>query len=324
MKRNALLLLSQLISVNIWAQSVYMHEAQEESEGTNIFDTLLGFAIFASIIWLISKISENYNNKKKAQREKEWELEIKRKVEEDREREKQRKIERDRFVQTLICKNTVEVGGFEAVDLGLGDEFANPMFATMNLGATNQFENGRVYGWGMNRPAKRQELSYNMEPCPIRLETLEELEVISGGYGSYKGEFEYDAASKEMNGLWWTPDNDELNELLTKCNWKFVDKFDISGWKVTGPNGNFIFIPVDKNNEYHVLLTSLASFDESKENSTKLGRTKFAQFLELYVKYDSVQTVKVKELDRLRVGYIRPVTYGEDNWPGSIITEQHV
>ena len=51
MKRNALLLLSQLISVNIWAQSVYMHEAQEESEGTNIFDTLLGFAIFASIIW---------------------------------------------------------------------------------------------------------------------------------------------------------------------------------------------------------------------------------------------------------------------------------
>ena len=116
MKRNALLLLSQLISVNIWAQSVYMHEAQEESEGTNIFDTLLGFAIFASIIWLISKISENYNNKKKAQREKEWELEIKRKVEEDREREKQRKIERDRFVQTLICKNTVEVGGFDAVD----------------------------------------------------------------------------------------------------------------------------------------------------------------------------------------------------------------
>ena len=61
-----------------------------------------------------------------------------------------------------------------------------------------------------------------------------------------------------------------------------------------------------------MFFTSSASFDESKENSTELGRTKFAQFLELYVKYDSVQTVKVKELDRLRVGYIRPVTYGED------------
>lgn len=49
-----------------------------------------------------------------------------------------------------------------------------------------------------------------MEPCPIKLKTLEELEIISGEYGSYKGEFDYDAASKEMNGLWFTPDSDEL------------------------------------------------------------------------------------------------------------------
>lgn len=127
-----------------------------------------------------------------------------------------------------------------------------------------------------------------------------------------------------MSGLWMTPNNDELDELLTKCNWQYVDKFDITGWKVTVPNGNFIFIPVDKNNDYHILLTSLASFDESKENSTELGRTKFAQFLELYVKSDIVQTVKVKELDRLRVGYIRPATYGEKRRPGSTITAKYV
>ena len=96
MKRNALLLLSQLISVNIWAQSVYMHEAQEESEGTNIFDVLLGFAIFASIIWLISKISENYKSKKKAQREKRgnWKLnERLRKIEKEKSNEKLNEID---------------------------------------------------------------------------------------------------------------------------------------------------------------------------------------------------------------------------------------
>lgn len=30
------------------------------------------------------------------------------------------------------------------------------MFATMNLGAKSQFENGSIYGWGMNRPAQLQ------------------------------------------------------------------------------------------------------------------------------------------------------------------------
>lgn len=69
------------------------------------------------------------------------------------------------------------------------------------------------------------------------------------------------------------------------------------------------------------MLTSSASFDEGKEESTQLGRTKFAQFLELYAKFQNKQAAKIIELDRLRIGYIRPVTYGEDNWQGSIITE---
>lgn len=322
MKRYIISILTIVLCICANAQSVYMHEAQEESEGSSFFEALLGFGIFVGVIWLISKISDEYSSKKEAKRKYLREQELKKRREEEKVREAKIKIERDKFAQTLICKNTIEVGGFTAVDLGLGDEFGNPMFADKNLGANNQFENGNIYGWGMNHPAKEQTLaSYNMEPCPIRLKTLEELECISGGYGSYKGEFDFDAASQEINGLWFTPDNDEIDELLSKCNWQFIEKFDIVGWKVTGPNGNFIFIPVNKNNQHHVLLTSLASFDEEKENSTENGRTKFAQFIEIYAKYEDQQFPKIIELDRLRVGYIRPVTYGEDNWPGSIITE---
>lgn len=224
--------------IHTFAQSVYMHEAQEEASESNFIDTLFGFAIFVSVICVISKISDNYKNRKEIKRKIEWEKEIQKKIEEE-------KIARDKFAQSLTCKNTIDVGGFQAIDLGLGDEFGNPMFATMNLGAKSQFENGSIYGWGMNRPAQLQKLSsYGMEPCPIKLKTLEELEIISGGYGSYKGEFDYDAASKEMNGLWFTPDSDELNELMNKCDWQFIDKFDIVGWKVTGPNSNLIFSPL--------------------------------------------------------------------------------
>lgn len=321
MKRSFLLVFTIFGWIDVFAQSVYMHEAQEESEGTNIFDAIWGFILFLLIIWLISKISDGYSKKKELQRKLAWEKEIETKREEEKRKAEKIKKERDVFVKTLICKNTIEVADFNAVDLGLGDDFGNPLFATENLGAKNQFENGIIYGWGMNKPARMQELSYNMEPCPLKMKTLEELELISWDYGSYKGEFEYDAASKERNGLWHTPDIEEIEYLLNNCEWLYIDKYDITGWKVIGPNGNFIFIPIDKNCDRHVLLTSSASFDEEKECSTELGKTKYAQFLEINKKLESSISCRIIELDRLRVGYIRPITYGEDNWPGSIITE---
>lgn len=313
MKKIYIILIVLLSRLKIIAQSVYMHEAQEDAEGSSFLDVLLGFVIFVGIISVINKIIENYESKEDAKRKKKWDQEVKERIEKERIKEYERNNARDKFAQTLICRNIVEVGDFPAVDLGLGDHL---MFATKNLGASNQFENGGIYGWGMNRPAERQELiSFNMEPCPIKLKSFED-------FDSYKGEFDFDAASKEINGLWFTPDKDEISELLSKCDWQFIDKFDIVGWKVTGPNGNFIFLPIDRKNEHHVLLTSSASLDESKEVSTQIGKTKFAQFLEIYSKCQGEQVVKIIELDRLRVGYIRPVTYGEDDWPGSFITER--
>lgn len=59
---------------------------------------------------MISKISDNYKNRKEIKRKIEWEKEIQKKIEEE-------KIARDKFAQSLTCKNTIDVGGFQAIVL---------------------------------------------------------------------------------------------------------------------------------------------------------------------------------------------------------------
>lgn len=316
MKKILLSILGLFVSMYSCGQSVYMHEAQEESEGTSLFETILGFVIFVGIIKLISYISDERENKRKIKRQLEWEQELKiKRAEEERER-KRKEVLKENFKKTLICSNVIMVGGYTAVDLGLS-EFGEPLlFATENLGAKDSFDNGLLYGWGMNTPAKAQCSNLHLEPCPLKLKTLEELEIVCN-----QGDFKYDAASKERNGLWSTPNDSQIRLLMYNCKWQYIDKYNINGWKIIGLNGNFIFIPIDKNGYgQHLLLTSSASFDESKEESTELGRTKYAQFLELY--NNEKPSLRIIEKLRLNVGYIRPITHNDDPIHLCYLTEE--
>lgn len=45
-------------------------------------------------------------------------------------------------------------------------------------------------------------------------------------------------------GAWRTPSAAELNELLNKCSWELTAREGVNGYKVTGPNGNAIFLPL--------------------------------------------------------------------------------
>lgn len=42
---------------------------------------------------------------------------------------------------------------------------------------------------------------------------------------------------------WMTPNQKQMEELLEKCTWVKVSNETHNGYKVTGPNGNSIFIP---------------------------------------------------------------------------------
>lgn len=49
----------------------------------------------------------------------------------------------------------------------------------------------------------------------------------------------HDPAKVNWGGNWRMPSTDEVKELIEKCEWEFSG----SGYKVTGPNGNSIFLP---------------------------------------------------------------------------------
>ena len=53
----------------------------------------------------------------------------------------------------------------------------------------------------------------------------------------------YDVAHVKWGGGWRMPTRDEIKELCEKCSWEWTTVNGIRGYKVTGPNGNSIFLP---------------------------------------------------------------------------------
>lgn len=116
-------------------------------------------------------------------------------------------------------------GDYEMVDLGL-----SVMWATCNVGATKPGETGSYFRWSETIPTSIENGEtrslINLDSVPIR---------ISGT--------KYDAAFAERDGLWHTPTIEELQELTDKCQWEWSYTDGHYGMKVTGPNGNSIFLP---------------------------------------------------------------------------------
>ena len=126
----------------------------------------------------------------------------------------------------------------EAVDLGLSVKWAN-----MNVGATKDSGFGSYFAWGEVKP--KQFYSW-------------------GTYVWSKGDTQYplkytttdrktqlvpsdDAACANWGGVWRMPTVDEFEELtdLTKCDWEWITKDGINGYKVTGKKtGKSIFLPI--------------------------------------------------------------------------------
>ena len=57
------------------------------------------------------------------------------------------------------------------------------------------------------------------------------------------GNAQYDAARANWGGDWRMPTEAEMKELLEECKWKWTKQNGNRGYRVTGPNGNSIFLP---------------------------------------------------------------------------------
>ena len=53
----------------------------------------------------------------------------------------------------------------------------------------------------------------------------------------------YDVARKKWGSSWRLPTRAEFQELRDKCRWEWTTQNGKRGYKVTGPNGNSIFLP---------------------------------------------------------------------------------
>ena len=118
----------------------------------------------------------------------------------------------------------------EKVDLGLSVKWAS-----LNIGATDPGEYGNYISWGEVSPKgifTLQGYVYNYEQYLDMVKT----DNISGT--------QYDIATLRWGDDWRMPTKEECEELVSQCNWTW-EKYNGRnyGMKVTGPNGNSIFLP---------------------------------------------------------------------------------
>ena len=123
---------------------------------------------------------------------------------------------------------TVTAG--QAVDLGL-----SVYWASCNLGAEKPEEFGDYYAWGETKTKS----SYSKENYSYYdASTTQYIDIGDDISGT-----EYDAATVNLGSDWRMPTKDEMQELINKCTWEWTQVSGINGYKVTGTNGNSIFLP---------------------------------------------------------------------------------
>ena len=119
------------------------------------------------------------------------------------------------------------INGHEWVDLGLPSGLK---WATCNVGASNPGDYGNYYAWGEITPALNND--YSEANCSTFGQNIGDIAGTSR-----------DAARQNWGGSWRMPRRIEINELVDNCTLTWTTQNGNDGYKVTGPNGNSIFLP---------------------------------------------------------------------------------
>ncbi len=133
--------------------------------------------------------------------------------------------------------------GHEYVDLGLSVKWA-----TCNVGATKPEDYGDYFAWGEVEPKTTYNWStykYSKESYKTMTKYCNNSSYGNGGFTDNKTVLdpEDDAATANWGGTWRMPTKAEQDELRNNCTWDWTTQNGVRGYKVTGPNGNSIFLP---------------------------------------------------------------------------------
>lgn len=117
------------------------------------------------------------------------------------------------------------INGHAYVDLGLSVKWA-----TCNVGSSSPSDYGDHFAWGETSP-KSTYTEVNSKTYGKDL------------HGDIAGNPYLDAARANWGHSWRLPTNAQMQELVDMCTWKWTKKNGKKGYKVTGSNGNSIFLP---------------------------------------------------------------------------------
>ena len=136
------------------------------------------------------------------------------------------------------------INGHKFVDLGLP---SGTLWAETNNGASTPYEDGDYFAWGEIK-AKSSYTESNYKYWGSK-------------YNSTDGKTSLTASDDAATAKWGAgcriPSTAELKELKSKCSWSWKSNYNgTSGYLVTGPNGNSIFLPAagmcdDEKLEFH-------------------------------------------------------------------------
>lgn len=145
---------------------------------------------------------------------------------------------RTSYGEERIFKTESLINGHDWVDLGLPSGLK---WATCNVGASSPEEYGNYYAWGETEPAPGNNYSgANCEADELSISELQSQGIIDGDHNLTPS---HDAATANWGGIWRMPTEAEQQELLNNCTWEWTVQGGKNGCKVTGPNGNNIFLP---------------------------------------------------------------------------------
>ena len=146
-------------------------------------------------------------------------------------------ISSGKYINFIVTSIEIKTSG-EYVDLGLPSGLK---WATCNVGANSPEEYGDYFAWGETEP----KTTYNRDTYKY---------YDGSYYTKYTGndsktvlDPEDDAATANWGGSWRMPTTGEQRELINNCTWDWTTQNGVNGYKVTGPNGNSIFLPAAGN-----------------------------------------------------------------------------
>lgn len=128
------------------------------------------------------------------------------------------------------------------VDLGLS---SGTKWAAYNVGAVKPEEYGGYYAWGETE--EKTEYSWaTYKWCQGTNDTMSKY-CTNNLFGIVDNktvlDLEDDAAYVKWGGDWRMPTKAEQEELRLVCNWEKETLNGVDGYRITGPNGNSIFLP---------------------------------------------------------------------------------